>query len=64
MICFVSSLLLMTPTRGDDKSKDEETLRNASTATARFGSFALIAAMASSQFANALSGTAQVVTTG
>ena len=31
MICFVSSLLLMTPTRGDDKSKDEETLRNAST---------------------------------
>src|ERR1700739_887337 len=31
MICLVSSLLLMTPTRGDDKSKDEETLRNAST---------------------------------
>ena len=31
MICFVSSLLFMTPTRGDDKSKDEETLRNAST---------------------------------
>jgi lipid-binding SYLF domain-containing protein len=31
MMCFVSSLLLMTPTRGDDKSKDEETLRNAST---------------------------------
>ena len=31
MICFVSSLLFMTPTRGGDKSKDEETLRNAST---------------------------------
>ena len=31
MICFFSSLLLMTPTWGDDKSKDEETLRNAST---------------------------------
>ena len=31
MICLVSSLLFMTPTRGDDKSKDEETLRNAST---------------------------------
>lgn len=31
MICLVSSLLLLTPARGDDKSKDEETLRNAST---------------------------------
>ena len=31
LICLVSSLLLMTPTRGADKSKDEETLRNAST---------------------------------
>ena len=31
MICIVSALLLIAPTRGDDKSKDEETLRNAST---------------------------------
>jgi lipid-binding SYLF domain-containing protein len=31
LICLVSSLLLITPTRGADKSKDEETLRNAST---------------------------------
>jgi lipid-binding SYLF domain-containing protein len=31
LICLLSSLLLMMPALGDDKSKDEETLRNAST---------------------------------
>jgi len=31
LMCLVSSLLLMMPALGDDKSKDEETLRNAST---------------------------------